>query len=101
MTRLLPADHRRLVLTILRAHWLHSIRAWVCGSRATSRARGYTDLDLDVGRRLRLDEFALLREVLSDSGLPFKVGFVDWHHRRSLAGDDRGHSAREPSRLSD
>ena len=77
----LPADHRRLALNILRAHLPQSIKAWVFGSRATRRARRYSDLDLaiDAGRRLTLDEIARLTEAFSDSDLPHRVDLVDWH----------------------
>ena len=76
-----PLDHRRLVLDILRAHLPRNTKTWVFGSRATGRARRYSDLDLAVnaGRRLTLDEIAGLREAFSDSDLPYKVDLVDWH----------------------
>jgi uncharacterized protein len=82
----LPADHRRLVLSILRARLPQDAKAWVFGSRAAGRARRYSDLDLaiDVGRRLTLDETASLAEAFSESDLPCKVDVVDWH-----AIDDR------------
>jgi predicted nucleotidyltransferase len=77
----LPADHRWLVLDILRAHLPSITRAWVFGSRATGRARRYSDLDLaiDAGRRLTLDETARLSEAFSESDLPCRVDLVDWH----------------------
>jgi predicted nucleotidyltransferase len=77
----LPADHRRLVLDILRTHLPQHTEAWVFGSRATGRARRHSDLDLaiDAGRRLTLDEIARLAEAFSDSDLPYKVDLVDWH----------------------
>jgi len=77
----LPADHKRLVLDILHANLPASARAWVFGSRATGRARHYSDLDLaiDAGRRLTLDEIARLTEAFSDSDLPYKVDLIDWH----------------------
>ena len=77
----LPANHRRLVLDILRSHLPRSTQAWVFGSRATGRARRYSDLDLaiDAGRRLTLDETARLSEAFSDSDLPYRVDLVDWH----------------------
>jgi type I restriction enzyme S subunit len=76
----LPADHRRLVLTILRAHLPDGAEAWVFGSRATGRARQYSDLDLaiDAGRPLTLDELARLSEAFRDSDLPYRVDLVDW-----------------------
>jgi predicted nucleotidyltransferase len=77
----LPADHRRLVLNIAYAHLPANTRVWVFGSRATGRARRYSDLDLaiDAGRRLTLDETARLTEAFSDSDLPYRVDLVDWH----------------------
>jgi predicted nucleotidyltransferase len=85
MTRALQidllADHRRLVLDILRAHLPQHTKTWVFGSRVTGRARRFSDLDLaiDAGRRLTLDEIARLAEEFSDSDLPYKVDLVDWH----------------------
>jgi predicted nucleotidyltransferase len=77
----LSADHRRLVLDILRAYLPRDAKTWVFGSRVTGRARRYSDLDLaiDAGRRLTLDEIAGLAEAFSDSDLPYKVDLVDWH----------------------
>ena len=77
----LPVDHSQLVLNILRANLPASTKAWVFGSRATGRARRYSDLDLaiDAGRRLTLDEIAGLTEAFSDSDLPYKVDLIDWH----------------------
>ena len=77
----LPANHRRLVLDILHAHLPRSVKVWVFGSRATGRARRYSDLDLaiDANRRLTLDEIAGLNEAFSDSDLPYRVDLIDWH----------------------
>jgi uncharacterized protein len=78
----LPAEHRRLVLNILRANLPQSTKVWVFGSRATGRARRYSDLDLaiDAGRPLTLDEIAGLTEAFSDSDLPYKVDLIDWRN---------------------
>ena len=90
----LPADHTRLVLSILRAHLTPSTQAWVFGSRATGRARRYSDLDLaiDAGRCLTLDEIGRLTEAFSDSDLPYRVDLIDWHDiddrwRRMIAAE--------------
>jgi uncharacterized protein len=76
----LPAVHRRLVLDILHANLPASAKIWVFGSRATGRARRYSDLDLaiDIGRPMTLDETAALAEAFSDSDLPYRVDLVDW-----------------------
>ena len=67
----LEPDHRSLVLSVLRANLPHGAKVWVFGSRATGRARRYSDLDLviDAGPRLTHD-FAGLTEAFSDSDLP-------------------------------
>jgi predicted nucleotidyltransferase len=77
----LTGDHRGLVVRILAAHLPQRSAAWVFGSRATGRARRFSDLDLaiDAGRRLTLDEIARLVEAFTESGLPYKVDVVDWH----------------------
>lgn len=82
----LRPEDQRLVLKILHANLPLAFKAWVFGSRATGRARRYSDLDLaiDCGRPLTLDETAGLREAFTESDLPYKVDFVDW---RSI--DDR------------
>jgi uncharacterized protein len=92
----LPADHRRLVSTILNANLPPRATVWVFGSRATGGARRYSDLDLaiDAGRPLTLDEIANLSEAFHDSALPYKVDLVDWHDldtrfRQTIASDPR------------
>jgi uncharacterized protein len=98
MTRPLPialqAKHRRLVLDVLRANLPARTKTWVFGSRATGRARRFSDLDLaiDAGRRLTLDEIAVLSEAFCDCDLPYKVDLVDWHEiderwRHSIAAE--------------
>jgi type I restriction enzyme S subunit len=77
----LSAGHRRLVLELLAGLLPPSAGVWVFGSRATGRARRYSDLDLliDAGRPLGLEEAALLREAFEESDLPYRVDLVDWH----------------------
>ena len=50
------------------------------GSRATGRARRYSDLDLaiDAGRRLTRRGLDAARGVRG-SDLPYRVDIVDWH----------------------
>jgi predicted nucleotidyltransferase len=90
----LSAEHRKLVVQLLAERLPASAQVWVFGSRATGRARRYSDLDLliDAGRPLSLDEAALLREALEESDLPYRVDIVDWHaigdgFRRLIAGE--------------
>lgn len=80
MTLDLRPDHRDLVLSILREHVPSLARVWAFGSRATGRARRYSDLDLavDAGRPLTIDERAALFDALDESDLPFNVDVLDW-----------------------
>ena len=87
-------DYRRIVTDILRGHLPRDLRAWAFGSRATGRARRYSDLDLaiDAGRRLTIDETAALRDAFDECDLPYRVDIVDWHaiddrFRRLIAAD--------------
>jgi predicted nucleotidyltransferase len=75
------AEHRAVLLNVLDANLPPGGKVWVFGSRATGRARRYSDLDLliDAGRRLSIDEAAVLREALEESDLPYRVDIVDWH----------------------
>lgn len=61
------------------------IEVWAFGSRATGRAKAYSDLDLALiaAAPLPLDLTARLAEAFSDSDLPWKVDLVDW----AAAGD--------------
>ena len=90
----LSAAQRQLVLAILGANLPAGATAWVFGSRATGRARRYSDLDLalDAGRPLTLDESARLAEAFRESDLPYRVDLIDWrsiddHFRRLIAGE--------------
>lgn len=76
----LSPEDRGLVLRILRTNLPAGTKVWAFGSRASGRARPYSDLDLsiDCGRRLSLDETAALREAFTGSDLPYKVDIVDW-----------------------
>ena len=82
----LAAEDRRLVLQILAGNLPPATQAWVFGSRATGRARRYSDLDLaiDAGRPMTLDETASLAEAFGESDLPYRVDIIDW--RRVDAG---------------
>ena len=79
-TLALGAAEAAIVRDILRAHLPPGARVWAFGSRATGRAKPYSDLDLaiDAGRALTLDELAALGEAFSDSDLAWKVDLVDW-----------------------
>src|SRR5436853_1784007 len=83
-----PAEHREIIVAILAANLPAGSSVWVFGSRASGRARRYSDLDLaiDAGRPLTLDETAILAEAFSDSDLPYRVDIIDW---RAIGGGFR------------
>lgn len=76
----LSPEHRQIVLDLAAQYLPAGSRIWVFGSRATGRARRYSDLDLviDAGRPLTRDEAASLREAFEESDLPYRVDAVDW-----------------------
>lgn len=68
--------------------------AWVFGSRATSRARRFSDLDLLVraDAPLSFGMLAELEEAFSESDLPFRVDVVDAHR---ISDEFRAHITAE------
>lgn len=75
--QLTPAQHAE-VQTILRRH-LPDVQAWVFGSRATGRARPFSDLDLLLTQppSLSWDQRARLRDDFEASELPFRVDLLE------------------------
>ena len=65
---------KRLVAAIVPA-----AQVWVFGSRATGRARPYSDLDLliDCPQPLGWDQLAALADAFEQSLLPFRVDVVE------------------------
>jgi predicted nucleotidyltransferase len=77
----LDEAERALVLQILNAALPPGVTVSVFGSRATGRARRYSDLDLsiDAGRPLTRDETAALADAFEESDLPWRVDLIDLH----------------------
>lgn len=69
-----------VVKAILAKHIPDAV-VWVFGSRATGKAKKYSDLDLCIKalRPLDLNVMSALAEDFSESDLPWKVDLVDWH----------------------
>ena len=69
-----------IVKAILVRHLPDAV-VWVFGSRATGKAKKYSDLDLCIKAReqLSLNVMSALAEDFSESDLPWKVDLVDWH----------------------
>lgn len=68
-----------IIRNILRVH-VPDRTVWAFGSRATGRAKQYSDLDLAINglRPLGIDLTAQLAEAFAESDLPYKVDIVDW-----------------------
>lgn len=72
-------DHWKIVQSILHKH-VPQYEVWAFGSRATWKAKEYSDLDLAIitDRPLSLDVSASLSDDFSESDLPWRVDMVDW-----------------------
>lgn len=68
-----------IILAILNRH-VPAQEVWVFGSRATGKAKKFSDLDLVImgNEPLSLHSQALLSEDFENSNLSFKVDIVDW-----------------------
>jgi predicted nucleotidyltransferase len=93
----LTPEERSLVLAILR-ETLADAEVYAFGSRATGRARPFSDLDLLVVREqaLSLGERAALRDSFERSTLPYRVDIVD---SAGLSGAMAARVAQERVRL--
>ncbi len=72
-------EHWAIVRDILRRH-VPQHEVWAFGSRATGKAKPFSDLDLAIITEtpLPLDVSAALADDFSASDLPWKVDMVDW-----------------------
>jgi predicted nucleotidyltransferase len=76
----LRPDHLEIVKSVLAAHVPEAeVRAF--GSRVTSTAVDYSDLDLVIVGDRKIDRQTLYRleEAFEESDLPFRVDVLDWH----------------------
>lgn len=75
----LSPDQLMLIRQILQVHVPH-VDVWAFGSRASGKAKPYSDLDLaliakePISREVSAD----LSEAFSESDLPWKVDLIDW-----------------------
>lgn len=72
-------DHWAIVHRILQQH-VPQHAVWAFGSRATGKAKPFSDLDLAIitDAALPPDVSASLRDDFSESDLPWKVDVIDW-----------------------
>ncbi len=75
----LSPPHWAIVRHLIQKH-VPNATVWAFGSRATRRAKPYSDLDIliDSSAPIPLDVIAALSDELSESDLPYKVDIVDW-----------------------
>jgi predicted nucleotidyltransferase len=75
-----PSDHDT-VLAILRRR-IPDRTVWAFGSRASGKARKYSDLDLVVvgSEPIPNDIYDQLIEDFDESELPIRVDLLDWNH---------------------
>jgi len=73
-------EHLATVKAIL-SDFVPDCEVWAFGSRCAGTAREYSDLDLCVQGREKLDWklFANLKDALMESELPFRVDLLDYH----------------------
>lgn len=96
-TRTLQVDpaHLALVRAILVRHIPDGIAVWAFGSRATGKAKPFSDLDLALESAAPLPQGLIgdLVQAFEESDLPWKVDVADWSDLspaiRDHIGDDR------------
>jgi len=75
-------DHLEIVQKILHGHLPRDVKIWVFGSRATWKAKDYSDLDLALegNEKLSRDVMIGLEYAFEESDLPWKVDLLDVHN---------------------
>ena len=72
--------HLEIIRSILKKHLPKNTSVWLFGSRATGKAKRYSDLDLAIDCNqlpIPLYTKAHLTQDLEDSSLPYTVDIVD------------------------
>ncbi len=61
--------------------YLPGIEVWAFGSRVGGQAKSYSDLDLVIVGKSKIDRVAWVRlkEAFEESKLPFRVDLIDWN----------------------
>jgi predicted nucleotidyltransferase len=72
-------ENLQIVKSILQKH-VPQFEVWAFGSRVSTKAKKYSDLDLVIicQEPLPLSVYSALCEEFSESDLPWKVDIVDW-----------------------
>ena len=75
----LANQHLQTILTILDSNLPNHAKVWLFGSRATGKAKPFSDVDLliDLNAPAPLSLLAKLSTAFEESKLPFKVDIAD------------------------
>jgi predicted nucleotidyltransferase len=75
----LSKENLALVLMILSKYLPLHAKIWLFGSRATGRAKKYSDIDLliDIGNAIPMQLLSQLNSAFDESILPYKVDIAD------------------------
>ena len=89
----LSSEHLAIIRNILQRE-VPGIEVRVFGSRINGKAETYSDLDLVLVGREKLDWKVIeaLKDAFAESDLPFMVDVVDWH---AISDEFRGLIERE------
>jgi type I restriction enzyme S subunit len=73
-------NHELQIVKKILARHVPDSTVWVFGSRATGRAKKFSDLDLCIKAHttIGLDVTSAMAEDFAQSDLPWKVDIVDW-----------------------
>ncbi|MEA1962033.1 MAG: nucleotidyltransferase domain-containing protein [Bacillota bacterium] len=76
----LESSYLEMIKEILSEH-VPECKVWIFGSRVKGRARRYSDIDLVIIGKEKLDwhRMEALRDALSESDLPYMVDLLNWH----------------------
>lgn len=76
----LESSYLEMIKQILVQH-VPDCEVWVFGSRVTGQARKYSDIDLLLIGKEKLDWHGIeaLRDAFAESDLPYMVDLLDWY----------------------
>ena len=75
----LEREHMDLIAKIIRQHMPSNTKTFFFGSRATGRAKPFSDIDIliNAGKPLSIQQLSSLHTEFDESILPYKVDIVD------------------------
>lgn len=79
----ISTDELQIIKGILQQALPQQAKIWIFGSRATGKAKRYSDADLAIdinGKNLDLQTLGILDVLFEESDLPWKVDIVDYNN---------------------